>query len=281
MKSFCLNCGDLILKSLFHFFYKLVKPFDQILINAISYVGGMFYLVRSFSYWFFWAPFRGKGIKVGLTLGQMSKIGYHAVPICVLIISLIGFSMAIASSGQLKRFGASIFLADIIGVAITQEMSPIITAIVVAGRSGSAIAAEIGTMMVTEEVVALKAMGLNPMKMIVVPRVLAMVLVLPCLTLLGDIFGCLAGALVAFWQLDVGFADFYRRLVLVLNRGDFVLLGIEKSIAFAFTISLVACYRGFEVSSGADAVGKATTSSVVDSIFLIIMINTIFTYVNS
>ncbi|MEK7484381.1 MAG: ABC transporter permease [Planctomycetota bacterium] len=269
------------MNSFFNFLYKIIKPIDQIILNMVAYVGGMLYLIRSFAYWFFIAPLRGRGFKLSLALGQMSKIGYHAIPICVLIIFLIGFSMAIASSDQLKRFGASIFLADIIGVAITQEMSPIITAIVVAGRSGSAIAAEIGTMMVTEEVVALKAMGLNPIKMIVVPRVFAMIMVLPCLTLLGDIFGCLAGALVAFSKLDVGFSDFYRRLILVLNRGDYILLGIQKSIAFAFTISLVACYRGFEVSSGADAVGKATTSSVVDSIFLIIMINTIFTYVNT
>lgn len=269
------------MKTFFHFFYKIIKPFDQMLIHSLAYVGGLFHLTRSFAYWFLIAPFQKRGLKVNLTMGQMAKIGYDAIPICVLIISLIGFSMAIASSGQLKRFGASIFLADIVGVAITQEMSPIITAIVVAGRSGSAIAAEIGTMMVTEEIVALKAMGLNPIKMIVVPRVLAMLLVLPCLTLLGDIFGCIAGAFVGLWQLDVGLNDFYRRLILVLSRGDFVILGIQKSIAFAFTISLVACYRGFEVSSGADAVGKATTSSVVDSIFLIIMINTVFTYLNS
>ena len=215
--------------------------------------------------------------------GQIAKIGLFALPISGLIMALVSVSMAFPAATQLQKFGANLFIADILAVGLTSQMSPLIMAILVAGRSGSRIAAEIGTMQVTEEIVATRAMGMNPVLILVIPRILGMFVGLTFLVLVGMFIGTLVGGLVAHISLDLTWNVYYSRVIEVLSlpEATWVRQGITKTLAFAVTIAVVSCYRGFQVRGGSEAVGQATTASVVDSILMIIALNTIFTVMNS
>jgi phospholipid/cholesterol/gamma-HCH transport system permease protein len=179
------------------------------------------------------------------------------------------------SSLQLKQFGAYIYVADLVAIAIVRELAPIMTAILVAGRSGSAFAAEIGTMRVNEEVDALVIMGFDPMRFLVVPKVLAMVIVVPLLTAYADFFGILGGLTVGVLGLDLTVATYLRESQKVLSTFA-VATSLGKTVVFALLISAVGCQRGFRAHGGADAVGSAATSSVVTAIFLIIVTDSLF-----
>jgi phospholipid/cholesterol/gamma-HCH transport system permease protein len=172
--------------------------------------------------------------------------------------------------------GASYFVAALVGVSMTRELGPLMTAIIVAGRSGSAFAAELGTMKVSEEVDALEVMGLNSIKHLVVPKYLAMIIMLPCLTMLSDVAGILGGAAFGVAQLDQTFSMYILATRDALVMRD-ISTGLVKSVVFGLIITTVGCHEGFSVSGGAEGVGKATTSSVVVSIFLVIVADLVFT----
>jgi phospholipid/cholesterol/gamma-HCH transport system permease protein len=206
----------------------------------------------------------------------MDRTGADAVPIVVLINFLIGFVMGFQSAVQLKQFGANIYVADLVGLSITRELGPLMTAIIVCGRSGAAFAAELGTMKVSEEVDALRTMGFGPWRFLVVPRMLALVLVMPILTLLADLVGILGGLLVGVISLDLTITAYLNETRNALHMWD-VFQGLIKSGAFGFVIGLIACQQGLATSGGAEGVGRRTTAAVVTSLFALILIDAGFT----
>ena len=197
------------------------------------------------------------------------------MPIVGLLTFLMGVVIAYQGADQLQRFGANIFIADLVGLSMVRELSPLLTAIIVAGRSGSAYAAQIGTMKITEEIDALRTIGVGPTELLVLPKMLALIIALPLLTLYADVTGVLGGMLMARSKLDVSFDVFLDRLGEAVSLSSF-LTGIGKAPVFAAIIALVGCYRGFQVSGSADSVGRQTTVSVVQSIFLVILADALF-----
>jgi phospholipid/cholesterol/gamma-HCH transport system permease protein len=208
----------------------------------------------------------------------MEKTGADAVPIVVLINFLVGFVMAFQSAKQLKMFGANIYVADLVGISLTRELAPLMTAIIVCGRSGAAFAAEIGSMKVNEEVDALRTLGLTPFGWLVVPRTIALVLVVPFLTLIADFIGILGGLIVGITDLDLTPQGYVIETLAAVHGWD-VLSGVIKSVVFALAIALIACQQGFAASGGAEGVGKRTTSTVVTSLFSLVLLDALFTVI--
>ncbi len=245
-------------------------------LDLLRYLNGLYDLTARTAYWTFVTPFRGRSVKWGAALHQMVLVGTNSVPIVSLISLFVGMVLALQGAYQLQKLGAAYYVASLVGISMTRELGPLITAIVVAGRSGSAFAAEIGTMKVSEELDALEAMGLNSIRFLVVPKYVAMLVMLPCLTLVSDMAGLLGGAIFEVYQLGQTFT------MVSLSTQDALLMrdiwtGLVKSVVFGLIIAKVGCYEGFSVRGGAEGVGKATTSSVVVSIFLIIFADVIFT----
>lgn len=208
----------------------------------------------------------------------MERVGVDGLPIVGLISFLLGLIIAFMSSLQLASFGANIFVASLVAVAMVRELGPIMTAVLIAGRSGSAFAAEIGTMKVNEEVDALEVMGYNPVSFLAIPKVLASLIVIPLLTLYSDLLAILGGMMVGVLGLDLTVYAYVQQTIKSLNVSD-VTSGLLKSIFFAIIIAGVGCQRGFTVRGGAQAVGSATTSAVVTAMFLIIVTDSIFAVV--
>ncbi len=206
----------------------------------------------------------------------MERTGADAVPIVLLINFLIGFVMAFQGAVQLKQFGANIFVADLVGASMTRELGPLMTAIIVCGRSGAAFAAELGSMKVSEEIDALRTMGFGTMRYLVLPRALALVLVMPILTLLADFVGILGGLVVGLLSLDLTIAGYVLETRKALHPWD-VYSGLIKSGVFALAIALIACQQGLATTGGAEGVGRRTTSSVVTILFSLILLDAGFT----
>jgi phospholipid/cholesterol/gamma-HCH transport system permease protein len=188
---------------------------------------------------------------------------------------LVGVVLAFQGADQLRRFGAQVFTINMVGISVLREMGILLTAIVVAGRSGSAFTAEIGAMQVNEEVDALRVTGLDPMEVLVVPRVLALMIALPLLTFFADIMGLLGGGLMSLVLLDISFGQYWRILNTAVSLNTF-LVGIVKAPVFALLIALVGCFEGLRVSGSAESVGLLTTRSVVEGIFLVIIFDAFF-----
>lgn len=201
---------------------------------------------------------------------SLDRDGYHALPITGLLAFLMGVVIAYQGAEQLRQFGANIFVVDLVGISLFREISPLIVAILIAGRSGSAYAAQIGTMKVTEELDAVRTLGLSPMQLLVLPRVFALVIAVPLLTVYGDILGVMGGALVASSQLNVSGVEFIDRFEEAVALRHFF-IGVGKAPCFAVIIALVGCYQGFQIRGNVDDVGKRTTIGVVQSIFLVIV----------
>jgi phospholipid/cholesterol/gamma-HCH transport system permease protein len=212
---------------------------------------------------------------IGLT---MERAGADAAPIVMLINFLIGFVMGYQSALQLKQFGANIYVADLVGLSVTRELGPLMTAIIVCGRTGAAFTAELGTMKVSEEVDALRTLGFMPLRYLVMPRVIGLLLVVPLLTLLADGVGILGGLLVAVLSLDLTPVAYWGETVKVVQPWD-VFSGMLKSGVFAGAIALIACQQGLATSGGAEGVGRRTTSAVVSILFALILLDAVFTVV--
>jgi phospholipid/cholesterol/gamma-HCH transport system permease protein len=215
-----------------------------------------------------------KSLRTDETIEYMHKTGVDALPIVGLISFLLGLIMAFMSSVQLQQFGANIYVASLVSLAMVRELGPIMTAIIVAGRSGSAFAAEIGTMKISEEVDALFTMGFDPTRFLVVPKIVASVIVVPFLTLFSDLFAIMGGLVVGVFLLDLTANAYVLQTIKTLTLFD-VFWGFMKSGVFALIIALIGCLRGFQVKGGAASVGQATTSAVVSSIFLIIVTDSV------
>jgi phospholipid/cholesterol/gamma-HCH transport system permease protein len=211
-------------------------------------------------------------------LYNVRTAGFDALPITGLLCFLMGVVIAYQGATQFRRYGANIFVVDLVGLAMLRELSPLLTAIIVAGRSGSAYAAQIGTMKVTEEIDALRTVGVAPIELLVLPKILALMIALPLLTVYADMLGIAGGMVMAKSELDVNYPDFIDRLQYALRISDFV-VGIGKAPIFAAIIAVVGCFQGFQVSGDAESVGRKTTISVVQSIFLVIVADSLFSVV--
>ena len=214
-------------------------------------------------------------IRWRVLLYNLQVDGLNAMPIIGLLSFLMGIVIAYQGSEQLKTFGANIFIVDLVGISLLREIAPLLTAILVAGRSGSAYTAQIGTMQVTEELDALRSLGISPMSLLVLPRALALVIALPLLTVFADAVGVFGGMLIALSQLGVTFTEFLNRFEYAIVLRHYV-IGIVKTPFFASIIALVGCYQGFQVFGGVDSVGRHTTISVVQAIFLVIVTDAFF-----
>ncbi|MBW1743417.1 MAG: MlaE family lipid ABC transporter permease subunit [Deltaproteobacteria bacterium] len=219
-----------------------------------------------------------RSLRTDDTFLYMQKTGVDALPIIVLISFLVGLIMAFTAAVQLEQFGANIYVASLVSLMMTRELGPIMTAIIVAGRSGSAFAAEIGTMKVSEEVDALFTMGFDTVRFLAVPKIVATVLVVPLLTLFSDLFAILGGLVVGVFMLDLTVNSYVAQTIKTLTVFD-VSFGLSKSVIFAFLIAWIGCFRGFQVKGGAASVGESTTSAVVSGIFLIILSDAIFSVI--
>jgi len=206
---------------------------------------------------------------------NVESAGLDAIPIVGLLSFLIGLVIAYQGGNQLRYYGANIFIVELVCLTMLRELAPLIASIIVAGRTGSAFAAQIGTMQINEEIDALRTIGINPFAMLVLPKLLGLCIALPLLALFADIASIFGGMIVARFLLEISFDDFIQRIPAVVTPFSF-LFGIGKTPVFALIIALVGCYQGFQVRGGADSVGRQTTESVVQSIFLVIIVDAIF-----
>ncbi len=243
---------------------------DEVLYFFTSYVYSYLILAANVAYWGVADLFKSKARREGEFTNQAVLIGVNAVLIVVFMSFVIGLVLALQSSQQLRNFGANIFIVDLTVVAMMSQMGPLITAILVAGRSGSAIAAEIATMKVTSELDALTTMGLNPIRFVVVPKLYASLVTMPFLIILANSAGIAGGATAAYFYLDITPEVFINRMGDVMKNKD-LLTGFVKSQVYASLIVLTGSFYGFRVIRGAEGVGKATTTAVVVAISLVII----------
>jgi phospholipid/cholesterol/gamma-HCH transport system permease protein len=221
-------------------------------------------------------PWRGGAVRREAFVRQLAEAGAGAVPIVCIITFMIGVILAIQMAYVLRDYGATIFIAKVVGISITREIGPLLAAILVAGRSGSAMAAEIGTMRVTEEVDALEMMALPPRRFLLVPRFAALAVSVPALCVFADACGILGGAAVGILQYDIGWRTYYSETVASLHLSD-IGSGLVKSFFFGNLVAAVGCLHGLRLRGGPEAVGQAATTAVVESILAVILFDALFT----
>ena len=244
--------------------------------NGLAYVGALASLGGQAAYYTFVAPFQGKPVRFQRAVSQALDVGVRAIPILSLITFFIGLILALQAAYELRRFGAISYVATAVAISMSRELGPLITAIVVIGRSGSAFAAELGTMKVSEEIDALETMAISPVQFLVTPKFLAMIIMLPCLTIWANFMGVLGGSLFGVAQADFTFTGYIRASLDALFIRD-ITTGLIKSIMFGATITAVGCYEGLNTGGGAEQVGRSTTAAVVTSIFMVIAVDLVFT----
>ena len=227
-------------------------------------------------YWTLLAPFRGQPFKVSEVFHQMIMIGVRALPMAALTSFSIGLTMAMQGAGALRKMGGVAFVPDLVTLSLLRELGPLIVAVIVIGRSGSAVTAELGTMKVSEEIEALEVMAINPIRFLVVPRFIAMLIMLPVLTVFGDCVGMVGGWSICHFALDFDTAAYIHRSVTHAETWD-LWSGLIKSVIFAWLIITIACHMGLGVEGGAEGVGQATTGSVVWSLLIMLIANACLT----
>jgi phospholipid/cholesterol/gamma-HCH transport system permease protein len=245
-------------------------------LNGLSYIGSLASLGARAAYYTLVAPFQGKSLRLERAISQAMEVGVRALPILSLISFFIGLILAIQAAYELRTFGAISAVATAVAVSMSRELGPLITAIVVIGRSGSAFAAELGTMKVSEEIDALETMAISPIRFLVAPKFLAMMVMVPCLTIWANFMGILGGSLFGVTQADFTFLRYIRASIDSLFLRD-ITTGLVKSVMFGITIAAVGCLEGLSTGSGAEQVGRSTTRAVVMSIFLVVVADLLFT----
>jgi phospholipid/cholesterol/gamma-HCH transport system permease protein len=255
-------------------FFEILGNFTK---NYIFTLIAFIELFRDTLFWIFIAPFTKRTVlKRESIFSQMVFMGIRSIIIVFFVTFFTGVVLAMQSAYQLNQFGATIYVASLVGVSLTRELGPVLTALVVAGRVGAAITAEIGSMKVTEQIEALDTMAINPIRFLVVPRVIALFFMLPCLTIIGDFVGIFGGYLIGVLSLRINSALYIQTTLKFLALKD-IYTGLSKSFVFALIIAMVGCYQGLNTKGGAEGVGKATTLSVVTSFILIILADCILT----
>ncbi len=241
------------------------------IIEFISFLGYLFYSI-------YHSILHPRDIRFKEMVYHIHQSGFNALIIIGMTSFLVGMVIAYQGSVQLAKFGADIFIVDTVGISITRELAPMITAIVIAGRSGSAYTAEIGAMKITEEISAMRTMGFDPYLFLVLPRVFALMISLPLLIFFADIMGIFGGMVASKLELGISYGQFIDRLYEVLEIKHY-LLGMIKGPVFAFVIATIGCYRGFGVSNNTQSLGLQTTASVVNGIFLVIAFDALFSVI--
>jgi phospholipid/cholesterol/gamma-HCH transport system permease protein len=254
----------------------LTETIGSATINGLAYVGGLARLTGGAARFVFVEPFRGRKLRISRAIHQAMSVGVEALPIVSLISFFVGLILALQSAYQLRKLGAIHYVAAAVALAITRELGPLMTAIVVIGRSGSAFAAEIGTMKVNEEIDALETMALEPVHFLVAPKFLAMILMMPLLTTWADLMGVLGGSLFGVTSAGFTLMSYLRATQEALMLRD-IITGLVKAIMFGVVITAVGCQEGFTTGLGSEQVGKSTTAAVVKSIFLCIVMDLVFT----
>lgn len=244
--------------------------------DYLAYLGSLVSLGSRAAYYSFVGPYYGRRLRLKRAISQAMDIGVRAWMILALITFCIGLILAFESAPQLAKFGALRYVAKTVALSMTKELGPLITAIVVIARSGSAFAAEIGTMKVAEEIDALETMAINPVQFLVTPKFLAMIVMVPCLTIWANSMGILGGALFGVTQADFTLGRYLRLSIDSLNFWD-LLSGLIKSVVFGATITAVGCLEGLTTGTGSEQVGRSTTNAVVTSIFLVVLLNLMLT----
>lgn len=253
-----------------------VARIGQGAIDSFAYLGALATMGVRAAYFTLVAPFRGRPIRFRRAVSQAMAVGVRALPILSLITFFIGVIMALQSAYELRKLGAMSLVSTAVALSVTRELGPLITAVIVIGRSGSSFAAEIGAMKVSEEIDALETMAIDPVDFLVVPKFQAMALMLPCLTTWADLMGIVGGGVFGVSLAGFTWASYFRASVQALVLRD-IITGLIKSVMFGMTITVVSCYEGFATAGGAEEVGRSTTSAVVMSIFLVIAVDLIFT----
>jgi len=255
---------------------KFVAYLGRITTNTCVQIAEILSLLGQSLYWFLVGPFKRKAVKHQSIFHQMVFAGIDSLVIVFFVTLFTGIVIAMQSAYQLSKLGATVYVAGLVSVSMCRELGPVLTSLVIAGRVGAAITAEIGTMRVSEQIEALEAMALNPVRFLVVPRFLALAFMLPCLVILGDVFGIFGGFLVGVFNLNIDPYLYMDTTFRFLEAKD-VLTGVFKSFIFGIIIALIACTRGLNTRGGAEGVGKSTTVSVVSSFIFIILADVVLT----
>jgi len=235
----------------------------------LQHVSGFFWLFGQTLSWIFLKPYR---LRLKPIFQQMEFIGFNSIPIVCFVSLFFGLTLAMLTSYQLEKVGSELLVGGLVGVAFTRELGPLLTSLVISARVGAAITAELGTMKVGEEIDALDTMALEPVRFLIAPRLIAIVLMLPLLVILSNIMGILGGYIIGFTNLHMNTGFYFRMTFDAMVLKD-IYTGLFKSVFFAFIIGMVGSYQGFIVRGGAEGVGRATTTSVVTSIELVIIVD--------
>jgi len=254
----------------------MISYIGKIAIEYFRWAQGLLRLLFDILYWLIFGPFKGKPAHRQSLFAQMVFVGVRSVLIVFFVDIFTGIVLAMQTAYQLEKMGAVLYVASIVAVSLCRELSPVLTGLVVAGRAGSSIAAELGTMKVTEQIEALDTMAINPTRFLAVPRFLALLVMLPALTILGNISGILGGFLVGTGNLNIN-PDLYMQTSFKHLELKDIYTGLIKAAIFGIIIALVSCYEGLNTRGGAEGVGRATTRSVVISFVLIILADCIIT----
>jgi len=221
-------------------------------------------------------PFTGNRYRWKASIVQMLRVGVEAIPMVGLMALCCGFILALQGASELRRVGAMSLTIDLVAIGFTRELGPLLTAVAVSGRSGSAFSAEIGTMMVTEELNALRVMAFDPVEFVLAPKLVAALITVPCLTVLCNVCGIFAGGVLMFFSTHLGPGTYLHGVMTSIHLRD-VISGVIKSVAFAIIIVMVGCLEGFRTHGGPEAVGRSATAGVVSSTFLVIVADAVFT----
>ena len=245
-------------------------------LDGFAYIGGLARLGASAAHAVVLDVFERRHFAYGRAMHQAMAVGIGSLPILSLITFFIGTILALQAAYELRKFGALQFVADAVAISVSRELGPLITAILVIGRSGSSFAAELGTMKVNEEIDALETMALDPVRFLVAPKLVSMLLMMPCLTIWADFMGVVGGSVFGVAAAGFTFSTYIRATLDALVLRDIV-TGLIKSLMFGLVITTVGCQEGLRTGLGAEEVGRSTTAAVVKSIFLVIMVDLVFT----
>ncbi len=254
----------------------LTRTIGAATVDGLAYLGGLTRLAGGTTRAMFGELFRERKLPFGRAIHQGMAVGVKALPILSLISFFVGMILALQAAYELRRLGALQFVASAVAISVTRELGPLMTAILVIGRTGSAFAAELGTMKVNEEIDALETMALDPVRFLVVPKFIAMLVMMPCLTIWADTMGVMGGALFGVTNAGFTLGTYIHATMDALALRDIV-TGLIKSVMFGLVITMVGCQEGFRTGLGSEEVGKSTTSAVVMSIFLTILVDLVFT----
>jgi phospholipid/cholesterol/gamma-HCH transport system permease protein len=254
----------------------LTEDIGGVTLDSLAYVGNLARLAVGAARAVFIDPFRGGKIRWSRAVHQAMAVGVGAIPVVSLISFFVGLILALQAAYELRNIGALHLVAGTVALAVTRELGPLMTAVVVVGRSGSAFAAEIGTMKVNEEIDALETMALEPVPFLVAPKLVAMLLMMPCLTTWSDLMGIFGGGVFGVLSAGFSWGTYLHATLDAMVRRD-ILMGLVKSVMFAIVITAVGCQEGFTTGLGSEEVGKSTTAAVVKSIFLVVVMDLVFT----